>query len=185
MANKYRQVKFTLKKELIIIVSVLAAMILATILLELPTKEDKFVDKWSEAGASISENTLFVETSFDKLDGIISKNEKVFVLFATTDENGVSLFGEVMENASTNNVEKVYIIDSAFAQGDRDEDADLDAKLDVLEAKYGINLDTNPNLWYFNNGTLAAELNQTIVDTASGDYCQACYQVMIYNNPTE
>ena len=41
-------------------------MVLATILLLQPTKDQKFVSKWSGAGSSIVENKLYEEIDFDE-----------------------------------------------------------------------------------------------------------------------
>ena len=178
--KKYSKVKFTLRKELIIILSVIVAMVVATILLLQPTKSQKFVSKWSGAGSTIVENTLYEEIDFDDLDKIIASNEITYVLFAHVgDENAVKVFDSVINLSSGLDVEKVYLIDSEFAVGDREEDADLDAELKVIEEKYGITLDI-PDLWAFQSGKVVAELNQDLIEEKT-DYTEAIKRVLLLN----
>lgn len=179
--KKYSKVKFTLRKELIIILAVVLVMVLATILLLQPTKDQKFVSKWSGAGSSIVENQLYEEIEFDELDEVIAGEGITYVLFAhASDENSVKAFDLVINLATGLDVEKVYIIDSEFAVGDREEDADLDAELKVIEEKYGITLDT-PDLWAFENGSVVAELDQDLIEASSNDYTEAIKRVLLLN----
>jgi hypothetical protein len=148
--KKYSKVKFTLRKELIIILSAIVVLVVATILLNLPNKEEKFVSKWSEAGSQIVENRLYEEASFDNLDDILAANEVTFVLFATpSNADSVTQFDAIMNKAETYGLEKAYLIDSEFAAGDREEDADLDSKLKAIEDSFGIELDSVTNFWVF------------------------------------
>lgn len=179
--KKYSKVKFTLRKELIIILAVVLVMVLATILLLQPTKDQKFVSKWSGAGSSIVENKLYEEIDFDELDEVIAGEGITYVLFAhATDEQSVKAFDLVINLATGLDVEKVYIIDSEFAVGDREEDAELDAELKVIEEKYGITLDT-PDLWAFENGSVVAELDQDLIEASSNDYTEAIKRVLLLN----
>lgn len=182
MANKYRKIQFRFTKELIIMVCVLVALIVATIILQQPTKKEKFVSKWQEAGSSIQENTLFKEETFKQLDKQLENNEKVVVLFVTPeDKNSVSLFDEVLNNAAVYDVEVVYIIDCADYLGDRKTDSKLDESLKALENTYKVSLEEAPALWLFNNGSLVAELNYDLIEEASGSYSEAVKRVLVYN----
>ena len=67
--KKYSKVKFTLRKELIFILAAIVVLVVATILLNLPNEKEKFIDKWTEAGASTASETayeLFEEVSLDE-----------------------------------------------------------------------------------------------------------------------
>ena len=78
--KKYSKVKFTLRKELIIILAAIVVLVVATILFNLPNEEEKFLTKWNENGAQITENHLYEEVSFDELKGILNgkgENERV------------------------------------------------------------------------------------------------------------
>ena len=177
--KKYSKVKFTLRKELIIILSAIVVLVVATILLNLPNKEEKFVTKWSEAGSSIAENRLYEETSFDDLDSILAANEITFVLFATpSNADSVTQFDAIMNKASTYDLEKVYLIDSEFALGNREEDADLDAQLKEIEAEFGISLDSVPNFWVFEGTKLVGAADDFKVSDAI-DWNLALAQLLV------
>ena len=75
--KKYSKVKFTLRKELIIIAAAIVVMIVATILFNLPNKEEKFLEKWNTAGSTITENMLYEEVELDELKDVIKANEYV------------------------------------------------------------------------------------------------------------
>ena len=174
--KKYSKVKFTLRKELIFILAAVVVLVVATILLNLPNEEEKFLSKWQEAGSTITENTLYEEVSFDELRSILDgkeNNEYTFVYFATpSDSTSVSYFDTFVSVAQTYDVEKIYIVDSAFAlEGDREEDADFDAKLKGIEENFKaadgtttIKLDSVPNLWVFNGKVLEKSANDYSVD---------------------
>lgn len=184
--KKYSKVKFAFRKELIIILAVIVVMVIATVLLQLPSKEDKFIKEWSSAGSSIVENDLYETISFDKLDNVLDKAEGVvFVYFATSsDETSVTNFDVIMSQADLFGVEKVYLVDAKNYQGDREEDAELDEKLTAIENRFtaedgtAISLDYTPNLWAFENGKLVKEINHDLIDT-NGDWKEACKQVLI------
>ena len=186
--KKYSKVKFTLRKELVIILSVILLMVVATILLLQPTKEQKFVAEWSTAGSTIVENTIYEKVDFDDLDEKIAGEEVTFVLFAhSANAEAVKVFDIVLNLASTLDIEKVYLVDSAFAEGDREEDTELDAKLAEIEAKFvgaddsKISLSEIPNLWAFQSGKLVAELDQDLIEAEASDYTAACLKVLSLN----
>ncbi len=175
--KKYSKVKFTLRKELIFILAAVVVLVVATILLNLPNKEEKFLSKWQEAGSTITENTLYEEVTFEELSEILNgkkENEFTFVYFATpSNANSVTYFDQFVSVAQTYDVEKIYIVDSAFAlEGDREEDSDFDAKLKAIEENFKdaegntIQLDSVPNLWVFNGKLLEKSANDYEVDDA-------------------
>ena len=182
MANKYRKIGFRLQKELIIIVAVLLVLLVAAILLNLPTKSEKFVSEWSEAGASIQDDSLFEAVSQKELKKLVEKNDKVFVLFVTSsDSDSVSLVNEVASMASNFNIDKVYILDSADYLGNREEDTNLDSKLKELENDLGIKESTQaPSLWMFEQHQFARQLNEDLHESTSG-YTEPVKQVLVYN----
>ena len=65
--KKYSKVKFTLRKELVIILASILVLVVATILLNLPNEEEKFLAKWNENGAQVSEGHVYKEFTFDEL----------------------------------------------------------------------------------------------------------------------
>ena len=161
--KKYSKVKFTLRKELIIILAAIVVLAVATILFNLPNKEEKFLSKWSATG--ISENHTYTEAEFDDLKGILSskgENELTFVFFATPeDTNSVTYFSTILSYAETYGVKEVYIVDSAFVlDGEREEGNDFDKELTAKEENFKdaegntIKLDSACNLWVFEGSTL-------------------------------
>ena len=184
--KKYSKVKFTLRKELIIILSAIVVMVVATILFNLPTSEEKWLDKWQTAGSSIVENKIYEDVeSFDELEDVIKSQEVVYVLFATTDADGAAKLDLVSQCAEYFSVEKVYILDSAFlADYDRKE-AEDEAYLKGLEEKFSISLETSTDFFVFQNGKLLQELDQDYV-TVSGGWNAPLMQIFLenYTNPT-
>ena len=142
--KKYSKVKFTLRKELIIILAAIVVLVVATILLNLPNEEEKFLEKWNNAGAQISENRLYEEVTIDELNQILASkkaDETTFVFFATPENaDSVTYFTQVVNHANTHDVSKVYLVDSAFAIGTREEGNDLDKQLSEIEAKFNEDL---------------------------------------------
>ena len=184
MANKYRKIDFRLQKELLIIVGVLFLMLILTIILSAPTKSEKFVSKWQTAGSSITSAELFEEVSAEKLEKVISSGDKVFVLFVTAQAgDDLTLFNQVLSQAEKYNVTKVYILDSADYQGDREDDPELDTKLHNLEEKFGVDLDNIPTLWLAQGNTVTQMSNK--VHEKNGDYTQAVKDILVLNLPSK
>lgn len=195
--KKYSKVKFTLRKELLFILGAVVLMVVATLLFNLPNKEEKFLDKWNTAGSQITENLLYEEITFEELEGKINSDEYVFVLFVNpNDATSVTLFDTVYQLAvSQYEIDKVYLVDAEFVMVDKDreEDAEFDSELSEIEAKFKkqnetdedgnpvtITLDQYPNFWVFQNGYLVKEVNQDIV-TAEGSWESELRQVLNFS----
>ena len=167
--KKYSKVKFTLRKELIIIAAAIVVMIVATILFNLPNKEEKFLEKWNTAGSTITENMLYEEVELDELKDVIKANEYVFVLFATTeDAASVAVFDKVYSLAlNTYEMETVYLVDE---------------KLEESEATaLGVTFDQTTNLCAFKDGKLVAEADQDLVTDKASDWTAAIVQILNYS----
>ena len=161
--KKYSKVKFTLRKELIFILAAIVVLVVATILLNLPNEKEKFLKKWQEAGSSVTEYKLYEEIDFAGLKEVLNNTDGyTFVLFATTNADGVSYFDKALSYSTLDdyNVTKVYLVDSAFAIGEREEGNDLDKLLAEYEKDFKdaegdtIKLDNNPNFWVFKGNVL-------------------------------
>lgn len=182
MANKYKKVSFVLRKELVIIVLVILALVGATVLLNLPTKEEKLLKEWSAASSDITSVSLFESVNTKDLDKALAKGGKVFVMFgAASDTNSVSLLKAFNDFASTAKVEKIYLLDATDYLGDRKADNTLDEKLKVLEAKYQISISEIPTAFYFNDGKLIKTLNTELVAEQSYSYVEAVKALLSYN----
>ena len=189
--KKYSKVKFTLRKELIIILASIVVLIVATILLNLPNEEEKFLEKWNNAGAQISENRLYEEVSISGLHGVLAgkgENDVTFVFFATPENtDSVTYFTQVINHATTHDVDKVYLVDSAFALGTREEGNDLDKELSRIEGEFTVDaevtfkLDSVPNLWVFKGKTLVGTVDD--YSLASDKWNTAFAQLFTYAYP--
>ena len=90
---------------------------------------------------------------------------------STSDSTSLSYFDTFVSVAQTYDVKKIYIVDSEFViGGDREEDADFNAKLTGIEENFKaadgttINLDSATNLWLFNGKVLEKSANDYSVD---------------------
>ena len=195
--KKYSKVKFTLRKELLFILGAVVLMVVATILFNLPNKEEKFLKKWNEAGSQLTENLLYEEITFEELEEKINANEYVFVLFVNpSDQTSVTLFDTVYQLAvGQYEIDKVYLVDAEVSMVDknREEDAEFDAELKAIESKFKketetdedgnpvtITLDQYPNFWVFKNGYLVKEVNQDLVE-AEGSWESELRQVLNFS----
>lgn len=164
--KKYSKVKFTLRKELIFILAAVVVLVVATILLNLPTKEEKFVERWVEAGGNISEqNNVYKEVTFEELQEELSEksaDEYTFVLLATPEnEESLTYFNTVVSLAELYGVEQIYLVDSTFmVEKDREADAEFNQELLDIEAKFAhdsdtvMNLDLVSDFWVFKGAEL-------------------------------
>ena len=167
--KKYSKVKFTLRKELIIILVAIAVMITATILFNLPNKEEKFLEKWNTAGSTITENLLYEEVSVEELGEIVKSDKNVFVLFASTaDTTSVTVFDQVYSLAlNTYELETVYLVDETLEESDA--------------TALGVAADQTTNLCVFKDGKLVEEANQDLITLNSGDWTAAIIRVLNYS----
>ena len=155
--KKYSKVKFTLRKELIIIAAAIVVMIVDTILFNLPNKEEKFLEKWNAAGSQITENMLYEDVDFEDLNDVTNVDQYVFVLYASTeDTTSVSVFDSVYSLAlNTYELETVYLVDDAPEQ--------------------------TTKLCVYKNGTLVAETNEELVTDKANDWTAAIIEVLNYS----
>ena len=182
--KKYSKVKFTLRKELIIILASIVVLLVATILFNLPNEEEKFLTKWQESGAQISENHLYTEVStLDELKGILeskSETETTLVFFATPSSESVGYFQQIITLADKCNVEKVYILDSSFVDGKTEEE------LETLAADFkDMNLESNLNFWAFKGTTVIESVDKYEDTTDKWNVAFAKIFVEAYKGKTE
>lgn len=164
--KKYSKVKFTLRKELIIILVAIVVMITATILFNLPNKEEKFLEKWNAAGSTITENLLYEDVDFEELQEVIKSDKNVVVLFVSAeDASSVAVFDKVYELAlNTYEIKTVYLVDE---------------KLEESQATtLGVAKDQTTNLCVFKNGTLVAEADQDLITDKASDWTAAIVQIL-------
>lgn len=158
-----KKIKFKFKwtKELVFLLIGLGAMIVATVLLALPSDAEKIYDKYTEAGASLESEHVFKSISYKKLTKKISSqvgSEGTFFVFygATSCTNCVSEIQTINAAANKFEIEEVFYLDATFIDGVEDkEDAGFLAEVDTKEvALGGVDLLSYPALWVYKNGEL-------------------------------
>ena len=161
--KKYSKVKFTLRKELIIILASIVVLLVATLLLNLPTEEEKFITKWQEAGAQITENHLYEEISYDGLKNLLDgkqATETTYVFFATPSSDAATYFTTIISLADACDVSKVYIVDSAFIADLSEDQLETKANYFKDEAGEAISLESNLNFWTFKGNVVVESVDK-------------------------
>ena len=161
--KKYSKVKFTLRKELIFILAGILLLVVGTILFNLPTKEEETLKKWTDAGSTLTDFSLYEEVSFSELNGILDSKqsgEYTYVLYASTeDSNSVSLLDQiysiVKNSREYSHVTKIYIVNSA-------DTSENDFALEHFKDTNGesISLETTYNLWLFEGKPIVNSINR-------------------------
>ena len=154
--KKYSKVKFTLRKELVFILAAIVVLLVATILLNRPTKEEEFLEKWT-----LTEGHPYEEITFDDLSDMLAdkkSGEYTFVFFGTpSDANTQSYIQTLTSLAELLDIEKIYLIDSEFVVGkDRENDEELLSIEGNFKNAEGetISLTDVNNFWLFDGNAL-------------------------------
>ena len=161
--KKYSKVKFTLRKELIFILAAIVLLVVATILLNLPTKEEKFLEKWNAAGSTITENVIYEEVTFDELNAVLSAkgdNEHTYVLYASpSNADSVSLFDQIYSIVTSvsefEHITQIYLVDSGVEY----DEATVSENFKDADGE-SINLESSYNLWLFQGKTIVGSIDQ-------------------------
>ena len=173
--KKYSKVKFTLRKELIIILASIAVLLVATLLLNLPNEDEKFITKWQEAGAQITENHLYTEKSYDELKSYLegkAATETTYVFFATPSADAATYFTTIISLADACDVKEVILVDSAFIADLSEEDLEAKAAYFKDENNDNISLESNLNFWTFKGNVVIESVDKY---EATGDAWNVCF----------
>ncbi len=162
MASRIRKTKFKFKwtKELVFLICGLLVMIIATIILALPTKQERFLNKWS--GTSLTKETVITEIKEEKLLDEINKNEFVFVFYgAPADSTSVTNIDIVEAQAQIFDIDKVYWLDGTEIYETDDETKstrDFKTAINAREEKLqDVDLLTMGSFWVYQNGKLIVD----------------------------
>lgn len=182
-----KKTKFRWKYQIILVVG-LAIMITVTVLLSLPTKMDKFLEKWK--GANLTKETVIREVSEKDLLSKIEDKGYVFVFYGTPDsEDAVKKIQEVEKAAQLFKLEDitVYWLDATEINSVPEEDRtttdfirDLNARQEALQ---DVDLLKIPSFWFYNNGSIVRDTADeddsafaSIVNNAFGEYASSKQQ---------
>ncbi len=131
--------KFKWTKELVFLIVGLLAVIITTIVLALPNKEDKFLDRWS--AAQLPRDGKISEISESALLDKLGNGSYVFVFYGTPDDETSVTNIKTVETAAENfEVDNVYWLDATEVFKTTDEikgTQDFKNKIDAREEALG------------------------------------------------
>ena len=166
------KVKFQWTKELIFLISALSAIILATVLLAIPTKSERLASKYNEAIAlqnatnstsyyTISKDHVFVEIDFEDVEELkekVSAKEYVYVVYGS--ENNATLLSQLYQlnaYAEEYEIENIYIYSSLWVEEQEDLQAveeEIKAKENAIATSEELDLLEYPTLLVFYEGKI-------------------------------
>lgn len=170
--NKKNKVKFQWTKELIFLISALSAIILATVLLAIPTKSERLASKYNEAITlqnatnstsyyTISKDHVFVEIDFEDVEELkekVSAKEYVYVVYGS--ENNATLLSQLYQlnaYAEEYEIENIYIYSSLWVEEQEDLQAveeEIKAKENAIATSEELDLLEYPTLLVFYEGKI-------------------------------
>lgn len=184
-----RKLKFKFKwtKELIFLIAGLVIMIVATILLALPSDSEKIYKKYTEAGATLDVEHVYKSINYKKLKSKIQSQgtDDVFYVFygSVACTSCVTEIQTINTAAKAFEVDQVLYFDATFIDEEEDLDsAEFLAGIDTMEVELeGVDLLQYPALWVFKGGKLTfttEELKLTPeATTIEGTWKLASYKV--------
>ena len=157
-----RRVKYKFKwtKELTFLLLGLAVIIVVTIILALPNKVERLINKWPDA--SLGTETVYQEVSESQLVNLVDSGEYIFVFYGSpSDTNATTNLTLVETYASNFNVDRVYWLDSTEIYNASDETKNTrDFKDDIAQRETslkGVDLLETLSFWAFNDGNLLVD----------------------------
>lgn len=182
--GRRNKTKFVLRKELIILVLVLVAMIITTICLSIPSESEKRLEEINTAiteyntanstsYATLEEENVIRKASLKQVDGHIKNSAKgteerpayLYILYGSlTNATVCQYLSAIDTEAKHREIETVYLYDSSKVDKQEDkEDASFLADLekdeaifnaDILEGVQEVDLLKTPALLVYRNGEL-------------------------------
>ena len=189
--SKRNKVQFKLTKELIFLVVGILAIVAVTIILGIPSKAEKQLEKYNTAITDyntanstsyslLGEDHVFVEIGHNSLGNKIGSEEYVIVFYGLLTE-GVYLQNLASINAVAQDyeIDKVYLYFAEWVAGEEDQDSvEFRNALNEKEALLNKNVDedqddfdmtTYPTLLVYNSGELIFN-SQTYSDNTTYDW---------------
>lgn len=166
--TKYR---FKWTKELTFLIIGLLVIIAVTIILALPSKVERLINKWPDA--SLGTETVYEEISESNLVDLINSGDYVFVFYGSpSDSNATTDLTLIETYASNFDVDTVYWLDSTDIINTSDETKSTREFKDDLaareEALKGVDLLETLSFWAFNDGKLVKDY-ATYVDSSEAN----------------
>ena len=175
--NKKDKVKFKFTKELLFLILSLAAIITATILLAIPTADEKRTDAYNEAilaynttnstsYATLDYENVYEDIEYEELTEVLANAEGyTYVLYGSTNVGTVLQYmATINSKAKDVEVETVYLYSSVWVEDQNDLEADdFEVEYKAREDKInsgkdssveGLSLLDYPALLVFNDGVL-------------------------------
>lgn len=176
--------KFILRKELVILVLALVAMIVTTICLSIPSAKEKRLEEFNNAitayntanstsYSTLTEDSVIYKASLNKIDseikaglnGTTEEPKYVYVLYGTLSNATICQYLSSIDNeAQQRDVKNVYLYSSEKVDNQEDkDDVEFLAELEndekifnskVLEGVEEVDLLNTPALYVFKNGQL-------------------------------
>ncbi|MBQ3253226.1 MAG: hypothetical protein IJA65_01615 [Acholeplasmatales bacterium] len=160
MASKSRRnkVKFKLTKELIILVVALVAILVATIIMGLPSNEAKKLDEYNgkitafnnanqTSHQLLSEGHVFKEISYNSLTKKKNNDDYTYVLYGTFDqESFVSILSTLNYQAKEYEIDTIYLFLATWVAEQEDTDSiDFNKEVNEKNAVLNENKDKDQN----------------------------------------
>lgn len=167
--KKKQSVKFKLRLELIAIFLVIVGMISASVILRLPSAQEKIAAAYNATESGLSNEHLYDEVSFDGLIDEINTGELLFVVFASPDcTESVSPIATINSRGEYWDLERIVYVDATNYLIDEDADdyeedevltkeiSELEKSLNVFNTNElaDIALEHTPSIWVFNEKEL-------------------------------
>ena len=180
--GKKNGTKFVFTKELGILIGLVIAIVVATILLSIPNKTDRQIEKYNEQITAFNtenqtqyatitkDEIVYVDAVYEDLKDILSEEGTVYVLYGTLKLDTIcSNFVSLNDEAEKKEIEKIYFLSSEYVDTFVDDPADDDDKdifdatvksheevinAKVLEGIDKVDLNTSGALFVFKDGQL-------------------------------
>ena len=144
--GKRNDTKFVFTKELGILIGAIVAIIVATILLSIPNKTDRQIEKYNEAitefntanstqyATITTEDVVYEDVEYEDMADILKGEGTVYVLYGTLSLDTIcSNFVTINDEAERREIETIYFLSSEYVDTFEDDEEDDDDE-DIFEA---------------------------------------------------
>ena len=144
--GKRNSTKFVFTKELGILIGVIVVLIVATILLSIPNRTDRQIEKYNEAitefntanstqyATITTEDVVYKDVEYEDMADILKGEGTVYVLYGTLSLDTIcSNFVTINNEAERREIETIYFLSSEYVDTFEDDEEDDDDE-DIFEA---------------------------------------------------